>query len=42
MYFCCISAQDSSLEFLSSLFFSQLFTRLMDYGRRLGTMGVCR
>ena len=41
-YFCCISAQDSSLEFLSSLFFSQLFTRLMDYGRRLGTMGVCR
>ncbi len=38
-YFCCISAQDSSLEFLSSLFFSQLFTRLMDYGRRHGDHG---
>lgn len=38
-YFCCISAQDSSLEFLSSLFFSQLFSRLMDYGRRYGDHG---
>ena len=38
-YFCCISAQDSSLEFLSSLFFSQLFTSLMDYGRRHGDHG---
>ena len=38
-YFCCISAQDSSLEFLSSLFFSQLFTSLMDYGRRHGNHG---
>ena len=38
-YFCCISAQDSSLEFLSSLFFSQLFTSLMDYGRRYGNHG---
>ena len=38
-YFCCISAQDSSLEFLSSLFFSQLFTSLMDYGRREGDHG---
>ncbi|WP_409967706.1 type IV secretory system conjugative DNA transfer family protein [Bengtsoniella intestinalis] len=33
-YFCAISDQDSSLEFLSSLFFSQLFTRLMGYARR--------
>ena len=38
-YFCCISAQDSSLEFLSSLFFSQLFSSLMDYGRRHGDHG---
>ena len=38
-YFCCISAQDSSLEFLSSLFFSQLFSGLMDYGRRQGDHG---
>lgn len=38
-YFCCISAQDSSLEFLSSLFFSQLFSRLMNYGRRNGKNG---
>lgn len=38
-YFCCISAQDSSLEFLSSLFFSQLFSRLIDYGRRHGEHG---
>ena len=38
-YFCCISAQDSSLEFLSSLFFSQLFSSLMEYGRRDGNHG---
>ena len=38
-YFCCISTQDSSLEFLSSLFFSLLFTRLMDFGRRNGDHG---
>lgn len=38
-YFCCISAQDSSLEFLSSLFFSQLFARLIEYGRRHGNHG---
>lgn len=38
-YFCCISAQDSSLEFLSSLFFSQLVSRLIDYGRRHGEHG---
>lgn len=38
-YFCCISAQDSSLEFLSSLFFSQLFSSLMEYGRRNGDHG---
>lgn len=38
-YFCCISAQDSSLEFLSSLFLSQLFSRLIDYGRRHGEHG---
>ncbi len=33
-YFCAISDQDSSLQFLSSLFFSQLFTRLMGYARK--------
>ncbi len=33
-YFCAISDQDSSLQFLSSLYFSQLFTRLMGYARR--------
>lgn len=38
-YFCCISAQDSSLEFLSSLFFSQLFARLIECGRRHGNHG---
>jgi len=35
-YFCIISDQDSSLEFLSSLFFSALFTRLTNYARRNG------
>lgn len=38
-YFCAISDQDSSLEFLSSLFFSQLFSRLMGYARREGVNG---
>lgn len=38
-YFCAISDQDSSLEFLSSLFFSQLFSRLMNYARREGDGG---
>ncbi len=38
-YFCAISDQDSSLEFLSSLFFSQLFSRLMNYARREGENG---
>jgi len=38
-YFCAISDQDSSLEFLSSLFFSQLFSRLMDFARRNGVSG---
>lgn len=35
-YFCIISAQDSSYEFLSSLFFSLLFKRLTDYARKHG------
>ncbi|GHU79657.1 hypothetical protein FACS1894191_2960 [Clostridia bacterium] len=33
-YYCIISDQDSSLEFLSSLFFSLLFSRLSNYARR--------
>ena len=32
-YFCIISDQDSSLEFLSSMFFSLLFVRLFDFAR---------
>ena len=35
-YFCIISAQDSSYEFLSSLFFSLLFKRLTDFARQHG------
>lgn len=35
-YFCIISDQDSSLEFLSSLFFSLLFKKLSDYARKNG------
>ena len=35
-YFCIISDQDSSLEFLSSLFFSLLFKKLSDYARKHG------
>jgi type IV secretion system protein VirD4 len=38
-YYCIISDQDSSLEFLSSMFFSLLFSRLTDYARRHGTNG---
>jgi len=38
-YYCVISAQDSQYEFLSSLFFSCLFTRLTDYARREGVSG---
>lgn len=38
-YYCVISAQDSQYEFLSSLFFSCLFTRLTDYARREGVKG---
>lgn len=38
-YYCVISAQDSQYEFLSSLFFSCLFTRLTDYARREGDGG---
>ena len=33
-YFCIISAQDSSLEFLSSMFFSLMFTVLPNYARK--------
>lgn len=38
-YYCVISAQDSQYEFLSSLFFSCLFTRLTDFARREGING---
>jgi len=38
-YYCIISDQDSSLEFLSSLFFSLLFSRLTDCARRYGKNG---
>lgn len=38
-YFCIISAQDSSLEFLSSMFFSLLFSRLGNFARRNGVNG---
>lgn len=38
-YFCIISDQDSSLEFLSSLFFSLLFKKLSDYARKRGKRG---
>lgn len=38
-YFCIISDQDSSLEFLSSLFFSLLFKKLSDYARKFGERG---
>lgn len=38
-YFCIISAQDSTLEFLSSMFFSLLFSRLGNFARRNGING---
>lgn len=38
-YFCIISDQESSMEFLSSLFFSVLFMRLSDYARKCGNNG---
>ncbi|MDL2288470.1 type IV secretory system conjugative DNA transfer family protein [Oscillospiraceae bacterium OttesenSCG-928-F05] len=38
-YFCIISDQDSSMEFMSSLFFSMLFARLTNYARRSGEGG---
>ena len=34
VYYCIISAQDSSLEFFSSLLFSLMFTRLPNYARK--------
>lgn len=34
-YFCIISDQDSSLEFLSSMFFSLLFVKLFDFARSM-------
>lgn len=39
IYYCIISDQDSSLEFLSSMFFSLLFFRLTSYSRRYGRDG---
>lgn len=39
IYYCVISDQDSSLEFLSSMFFSLLFFRLTDYARHHGING---
>ena len=38
-YFCIISDQDSSMEFMSSMFFSMLFARLTNYARRHGDQG---
>ena len=35
-YFCVISDQESSMEFMSSMFFSLLFMRLSDYARKFG------
>lgn len=39
VYYCIISDNDSSLEFLSSMFFSLLFSRLSNYARRNGVNG---
>ncbi len=39
VYYCAISAQDSKYEFLSSLFFSCMFSKLSDYARRSGING---
>jgi type IV secretion system protein VirD4 len=41
-YYCIISDQDGSLEFLSSMFFSLLFWRLSKYARRYGDNGRLR
>jgi len=38
-YYCVISAQGNPYEFLSSLFFSCMFSRLTDYARRDGIQG---
>jgi type IV secretion system protein VirD4 len=38
-YFCVIPDQENPYEFLSSLFFSALFSRLTDYARRFGERG---
>ncbi|MDR0861801.1 MAG: type IV secretory system conjugative DNA transfer family protein [Oscillospiraceae bacterium] len=38
-YFCVIPDQENPYEFLSSLFFSTLFSRLTDYARRFGERG---
>jgi type IV secretion system protein VirD4 len=38
-YFCVIPDQENPYEFLSSLFFSALFSRLTDYARRFGVNG---
>jgi type IV secretion system protein VirD4 len=38
-YFCVIPDQENPYEFLSSLFFSTLFSRLTDYARRNGERG---
>jgi type IV secretion system protein VirD4 len=35
-YFCVISDQESSMEFMSSMLFSLLFVRLSDYARKYG------
>ena len=39
VYYCIISDHDNSMEFLSSMFFSLMFTRLMAAARREGTAG---
>ena len=39
-YFCIISDQDSSLEFLSSMFFSLLFVKLFDFARSQRVEGI--
>jgi type IV secretion system protein VirD4 len=38
-YFCIIPAQENPYEFLTSLFFSTMFSRLMDFARRFGERG---
>jgi len=41
IYFCIISDQDSTLDFLSSLFFSFLFIKLVNYADTKGPGGKC-